>query len=94
MRIHTNTNGSVLAAADAQLIGKTLTENKLSIHVSKTFYHETLVTEEEFMQHLNNAVNVNLIGENTINAAQKQGSVSSKHGKKIAGVPHAQIYRL
>jgi hypothetical protein len=94
MRIHANQNGSVLAAADAQLVGKTLTENKITFHVSKTFYHETLVSEEEFILRLNEAANVNLIGEITIAAAQKHGCVNAKHGKKIAGVPHAQIYRL
>lgn len=94
MRVHSNETGSVLAAADTKLIGKTLNEGKISLNVSKTFYHEKTVDEEEFAQHLNEAGNINVVGEITFSVAVKQGLLSNDAGKRIAGVPHAQIYKI
>ncbi len=92
--MHANETGSVLAAADAELIGKTLNEGKISLNVSKTFYHEKIVDENEFAEHLNEAENVNLIGEETFKVAVKQGLLTQNGVKRIAGVPHAQIYKI
>ena len=94
MRVHVNESGSVLAAADVELIGKTLNEGKISLNVSKTFYMEKVVDENEFVEHLNEAGNINLIGEKTFNAAVKQGIVTHENAMRIAGVPHAQIYKI
>ncbi len=94
IRIHANETGSVLAAADAQLLGKTLNEGKISLNVSKTFYHEKMVDENELVEHLNEAGNINLIGEETVKVAVKQGIISQNSARRIAGVPHAQIYKI
>ncbi len=94
MRVHSNETGSVLAAADVELIGKTLNEGKISLNVSKTFYMEKVVDENEFVEHLSEAGNVNLIGEQTFKVAVKQGLLTDNGVKRIAGVPHAQIYKI
>lgn len=94
MRIHANENGSVLAAADAQLVGQTLREGKISLNVSKTFYLEKTVDENEFANQLDEAGNVNIVGEITFNVAVKKGLLTNNERMRIAGVPHAQIYKI
>lgn len=94
MRIHSNETGSVLAAADAQLVGTTLNEGKISLKISETFYREKIVDENEFVNYLNEATNANLVGEITVLAAVKKGLLPANGGKRIAGVPHAQIYKI
>jgi len=94
VRIHSNETGSVLAAADAQLVGTTLNEGKISLKISETFYREKIVDEKEFVNYLNEATNANLVGETTVLAAVKNGLLPANGGKRIAGVPHAQIYKI
>lgn len=94
MRIHTNELGSVLAAADKELIGRTLKQGKIHFVVSPTFYNEELVSLKEFEEHLDEATNANLIGEKTVNAAQKKGLIELTNIIHIEGVPHAQVYKL
>lgn len=92
--MHSNETGSVLAAADAQLLGKTLSEGKISLKISETFYHEKIVDENEFTNYLDEATNANLVGETTVLVAVKKGLLPANGGKRIAGVPHAQIYKI
>ncbi len=94
MRLHTNTQGEVLAAADTELVGQTLKDGKITFHVSKLFYQEKLVSEEEFIELLSQVGNINLIGERVIRVAANQKLVPPNEGIRIAGVPHAQIYKI
>ncbi len=94
LRLHANTHGSVLAAADEELIGKTLTEGKISFHVSKTFYFDQKVNEKEFIEFLSQAGNINLVGENVIRIAQQQKMIPLTGGMRISNVPHVQIYKI
>ena len=94
MRLHSNENGSVLAIADAELIGKTLTDGPISFTVSEKFYLDQRVTEKELEKHLADAENINLVGEKSYAVVYQKGLIGKNGVKRIAGIPHAQIYRL
>ncbi len=94
IKIHENELGSVLAAADNELIGKKLKEGKIHFFVSPTFYNEELVTLKEFEERLDESTNANLIGEKTVGVAQKKGLIELSKIIRIEGVPHAQVYKL
>ncbi|MEK6970864.1 MAG: DUF424 family protein [archaeon] len=91
---HTNDLGEVLAAADAELIGKTLKEGKITFIVSKTFYSGEEITEDELGVQLLEAGNINLVGEKCVNTAMRKGILGEKNIIRIQGVPHAQVYKL
>ncbi len=80
--------------ADSELIGKTLTDGKITFRVSKTFYHDENVSEKELETILEEADNINLIGKNCIDVAMKKGIVSKKGIILISDIPHAQVYKL
>lgn len=84
----------VTAICDAKLLGKVLREGDvvLDLETHRQFYEGKKVNGDEAVELVRNAENLNLVGEKALAAARKAGSVSG--AKKIAGVPHLQVYRL
>ncbi len=89
MRVYTQGKETLVAAADADLIGKTFREGKFKIEVG-TFYEGEVVSEEFFLDHLRLATIGNFVGQETIEAAKRGGYVSDEGVLWIDGVPHAQ----
>ncbi len=87
----------VLAACDAGLLGKVLEGRggvQLDLRTYRHFYQGEKVSEKELQALLADAENINLVGENTINAASKVLPLSLKDAKVIGGAPHLQFYKL
>lgn len=89
MRVYNQGRETLVAAADADLIGRTFREGKFKIEVG-TFYEGDLVTEESFLEHMRLATIGNFVGLETIEAAKRGGYVSDDGILWIDGVPHAQ----
>src|SRR3990170_3500670 len=89
MKVYHQGTETLVAAADADLIGKTFREGKLKIEVGK-FYEGDVVTEEAFLDHLKLATIGNFVGKETIDAAKRGGYASDEGVLWIGGVPHAQ----
>ncbi len=80
----------VIAVCDKNLIGKTLKQGKLQVHISDRFYKGDLRSDEEVIALLKDAANVNLIGKHAVDLAAKAGIIDKKNVIKIRGIPHAQ----
>ena len=89
MRVYIQGKETLVAAADADLIGKTFREGKFKIEVGK-FYEGEVVSEEFFLDHLRLATIGNFVGRETIEAAKRGGYASDEGVLWIDGVPHAQ----
>lgn len=85
-------HGKVLAACDERIVGKKFSENKLELHLREDFYRGELIDEAKFSKLLEEAENVNLVGENTIRIANKKALIAGV--KKIKGVPYAMIFKI
>ncbi len=79
-----------MAACDAHLLGRTLREGELRLHVS-SFYDGQLMSEEEFVAQLRLATIGNFVGRETVAAAQRAGFVGEDGVLIIEGEPHAQM---
>jgi uncharacterized protein len=90
MKVYHQGKETLVAAADADLIGKTFREGKFKIEVGK-FYEGDVVTEERFVSELRLATIGNFVGRETIDAAKEAGFVSDEGILWINGVPHAQF---
>jgi hypothetical protein len=86
--------GEVLAVADDTLIGETLEEGEMQLHVSKRFYHEETITEEELKEKLQESGNINLVGKKAFAVAREMGLVSEHGVRKIKGIPYTCIYKM
>ena len=76
IKIHRAQGDIILAACDEEVLGKTFSGDGMKITVSEGFYNGYLVTEEEFVDHLDEYTIMNLVGERVIALAIENGHVS------------------
>src|SRR5437016_3577090 len=103
MKVYHQGKETLVAAADADLIGKTFREGKFKIEVGK-FYEGDVVSEETFLDQLTLATIGNFVGAETVDAAKRAGCVSEGGMRAvfdsdggilwIDGVPHAQFVMM
>ncbi len=84
----------MLAAADEEVVGKTLREKNLHLTVDRRFYGEARVSDETFVSSLRICTIANLVGKRVIELAIREGFVDPDNVITIQGVPHAQYARL
>ena len=87
-------NCTLLAACDAELLGKTLKEGKISFHVHEKFYKGPKVTVEEALELIKQSTIVNMIGRKIVKKAIERGFVHPEAVLMIEGIPHAQIVKI
>ena len=90
MKVYHRGKETLVAAADADLVGKTFREGKFKIEIGK-FYEGDVVSEEMLVSNLQLATIGNFVGRETIEAAKRAGFVSEDGILWINGVPHAQF---
>lgn len=94
MKIHRATGDTILAACDEEVLGNTYRGEDTKITVSETFYNGRLVTEEEFIDHMEDVTIMNLVGERAVSIAIEKGHVSEDCILDIGGVKHAQVVKI
>jgi uncharacterized protein len=93
MKVYHQGKETLVAAADADLIGKTFREGKFKIEVG-SFYEGDVVSEETLVSQLRLATIGNFVGTETVEAATRAGFVSDAGVLWIDGVPHAQFVMM
>lgn len=96
MKISDVNGEKIVAICDEDLLGRVIIDRRLNIvfHVSKHFYGGELVPVSYAMSKAKEATILNLLGENTINAAVKEGLIHPDAVIRIAGIPHAQLVHV
>ena len=84
----------MLAAADKELIGKTLRGNGIELEVSEKFYKGEEIAPKELREMLHEFGNINLIGEKAVSAALDEKLAEKSQVLEIAGAKHLQIVTL
>jgi uncharacterized protein len=87
-------NSSVVNVCDAELIGQTLVEGKLKMHISKDFFGGELVEEEEALKLIKDSSMISLAGERSVNIALSNKLGSPQAVREIQGVPFLMIYKF
>lgn len=81
----------LVAACDADLLGKTLKEGDLEVHIDEKFFKGSLVTVDKALSILETATIANLFGDKIVNGAKMRGLIHTDAIIRISGVPHAQF---
>jgi hypothetical protein len=84
----------VVAACDADLVGREFRENGLRLKVEPAFYGTEDTSPVELEHHLRRCTIANLVGEGVVGLAIELGLVGRDHVLWIGGVPHAQLATL
>ncbi len=87
-------NSSLVNVCDADLIGRTLSEGKLKMHISKDFFGGELVGEDEALKIIRESAMISLAGEKSVNIALSNRLGSPQAVREIEGVPFLMIYKF
>jgi len=96
LKIHENAKGKVVAACDADLIGKVY-EDKcgyLDLDRYKGFYVGERTTDSALKAALGDFGSANLVGKKAVAMARKLGLIDDDDVKYIKGIPYIQLYRI
>ena len=96
MRVHRVRAEFVVAACDAELLGRELPvgDHGRTVTVSSHFYGERKVSSEEVLWALERATIANLLGERVIRLAEGAGYIAPGASGMLGDVPHAEIVAI
>ena len=96
MRVHRVRAEFVVAACDAELVGRELPvgEAGRTVSVTSHFYGERRVSREELLWALQRATTANLLGARVTRLAEEAGYIEPGGTGDLGGVPHAQIFAM
>ncbi len=84
----------VVAICDENLIEKEIVTKDLKVKISKHFYGGQLIDENQAIKLMEKATIGNLIGEEIVSLAEKNGFIHRENIILINGIPHAQFIKL
>lgn len=94
MRIHRHDSEVILAACDDDVIGKTFAGDGRKITVSESFYGLKAVDADAVSEAMRSATIMNLVGEEVIALAVREGYASQDTVMDIGGVKHVQVVMM
>ena len=87
--------GTVLVnICDEELIGKTVTEGRLKVHISKEFYYGEVVEKGEALRLIRTCSIVNLAGSRSVSLAVDNEIGAHEAIREIEEVPFLMIYKF
>lgn len=93
-KIHKSGDRNIIAICDEDLIGKKFAEKNLILDITERFYKGEKLNPEQVLELMKDSLNLNIVGEESINIALKNNIIEKESIIKIQGIPHAQVYQL
>ncbi len=94
VRTNNHQNQSMLNICDANLLGKKITQNDLTVHISENYYGDRFVEKDEAESLLKNSSIINMAGKETVSLSLKLGIGSENAVKIISDVPFLIIFQI
>ncbi len=85
-------NQLMLNICDAELLGKKIVEDELTIHISENYYGERFVETDEAKSLLSTSSIINMAGKETVSLSLKLGIGSENAVKIVSDVPFLIIF--
>jgi uncharacterized protein len=84
----------MLNICDAELVGRTVRQSDLEIHVTKSYYGDRVVDEKEAESLLRSSSIINMVGRKIIDLSIKIGVGTAKGVKEIEGIPFLIVFKF
>jgi hypothetical protein len=84
----------MLNICDVDLLGKSISENELTMKISESYYGNEIIEIEEARRLLENSNIINMVGKDTVSLSLELGIGSENGVKKISGVPFLIIFKI
>jgi uncharacterized protein len=85
---------TLINICDADLIGKTLSEGKLKMHISREYFGGQIVDSSEALRMMKDSSIVNLAGQRAVKIALANKLAAEQAVRLIEGVPFLMIYKF
>ena len=82
----------MLNICDADLLGKNIVQDELTVHISEAYYGKKIVEVDEAKTLLKNSSIINMVGKDTISLAVDLGIGSENGVKVISDVPFLIVF--
>ena len=86
--------GLLVAVCDADLLGETFEDGRVSLTVNEEFYGGEAASEDAVIASLKRAKTANLVGEHAIETAVEAGVIDPGAVLDVDGTRHAQMVRI
>jgi len=87
-------NKLMLNICDAELLGKKIIQDDLTMDITESYYGERFVEETEAESLLKNSSIINMAGKDTVSLSIKLGIGSENGVKKVSDVPFLIIFNM
>ena len=94
LKVYEQGNEVLVAACDADLLGRTFRQGELKLEVRAEFYDGIVANGETLLRHMRLATIGNFVGEETVGVLLEAGFIQESGVIRIDGVPHAQMVVL
>lgn len=94
LRVFKDAKHTLVAVCDTGILGETFREGKLKLEVKADFYMGVLASIPDALREINSADTANLVGNQIVEAAVREGFVDPSAIVRIGGISHVQIVRL
>ena len=94
VKIVSRNGNTMLNMCDSELLGKTNSDGKLVMKISKNYYHDQFVEQEEAKDLLKKSNNINLVGNETISLSLELGIGTEQAVKLIDKIPFLIIIKM
>ena len=84
----------MLNICDAELLGKNIIQNELTMKISESYYGDQIIEQDEAKKLLESSTIINMVGKNTISLSLELGIGSENGVKKISGVPFLIVFKM
>jgi len=84
----------MLNICDADLLGKNILQDELTMTISQSYYGDKIVGKDEATQLLESSSIINMVGKNTVSLSLELGIGSENGIKRISGVPFLIVFKM
>ena len=94
VRISDYQKNTMLNICDYDLLGKQITENELTMNISKNYYGDKIVDVDEATSLLKKSSIINMVGKNTVSLSLELGIGSQNGVRRISDIPFLIIFKM
>ena len=94
VKINEYQKNQMLNICDLDLLGKNIVQDELNMNISKSYYGEKIIEDDEAKNLLKNSSIINMVGKDTISLSLELGVGSEKAVKIVGGVPFLIVFKM
>jgi hypothetical protein len=85
---------AMLNICDSDILGKTVTRDKVTLKISENFYGKNTIEKEEAKDLLKKCNSINMVGKEIVSLSVNMGIGSQKGVKEIDGIPFLIVFKV